>query len=93
MLRHIKDIHSPIDIARMKSEARKLVKGSMSPSVQPSTTPIGADRSSLTTATTGGVGTSAKISFAVAIYPYDAEQDDEFSVSVYVLPLSRQNSR
>ena len=77
----------------MKSEARKLVKGSMSPSVQSSTTPVGADRPSLTTATAGGVGTSAKISYAIAIYPYDAEQDDEFSVNVYVLPLSCRNLR
>jgi hypothetical protein len=34
------------------------------------------------------VPVTAEISYAVAIYPYMAEQEDEFDVVVYVLPIS-----
>ncbi len=145
MLKHIKDIRSPIVVAQQKHAARKAAENSSSatkPSpghnrsqsrptkltvggtpplntasngaawpvpdiLSPSTETkdkmddIGSSLHSRSGATSGSaveegadsslrarveIQTSAEVSYAVAIYPYMAEQEDEFDVVVCVLP-------
>ncbi|KAJ7909385.1 hypothetical protein B0H13DRAFT_1475749, partial [Mycena leptocephala] len=80
MLKHIKDIRSPIAVAHQKHAARKsssipkLTSMTMSgPAVTKSNNGREASKSS---------DSEVTVSYAVAIYPYMAEQGDEFDVVV-----------
>ncbi len=79
MLKHIKDIHSPIVVAQQRHAARKAL-GEKSSKIH-STENNGLRHSQAVSE----AKISVEESFAVAIYPYMAEQDDEFDVTVYVL--------
>jgi bZIP factor len=80
MLKHIKDIRSPIAVAHQKHAARKassipkLMSMAMSdPAVTKANNGREASKSS---------DSEVTVSYAVAIYPYMAEQEDEFDVVV-----------
>ena len=127
MLKHIRDIRSPIAVAQQKQAARtkekeklastavSLSKSSagatskagkfpdvMSPtvsadgnvkereSVGPAESGSGSAGGGANTnghAAHGGAQPLASVSYAIAIYPYTAEQEDEFDVAVWVYPF------
>lgn len=132
MLKHIRDIRSPIAVAQQKQAARSKEKeknsekeralvapplqvksksererggwadGIMSPGAEPPSAGIadfttgGRAGVALNTAdpSHGGVAQPlANVSYAIAIYPYHAEQEDEFDVAVYVVLVSADPSR
>ena len=107
MLKHIKDIRSPIAVAQQKHAARQASVISHETVVtqghqrtastsrnahrppklegQSLATPISSGGSSLHSGWSEGNATltgDQGVSYAVAIYPYMAEQDDEFDVVV-----------
>lgn len=100
MLRHIRDVKSPIAIAEVKAEA-KMQERAKNPASKKAPTPRSDGRKAVVSALPAGtavanaaqpveLGPAADIperirqvkSYAVAIYPYMPERDDEFDVNV-----------
>ncbi|KAJ7872388.1 hypothetical protein B0H13DRAFT_2553738, partial [Mycena leptocephala] len=79
MLKHIKDIRSPIAVAHQKHAARKASSIPLTSMTMSGT--------AITNSNNGGEASKSSdsevtVSYAVAIYPWMAEQEDEFDVVV-----------
>ncbi|KAJ7932903.1 hypothetical protein B0H13DRAFT_1592773 [Mycena leptocephala] len=102
MLKHIKDIRSPIAVAQQKHAARKassIPLTSMSTAVTKSNSgrealkPSESEVTPNTAPEMPPVSSDSLVSYAVAVYPWMAEQEDEFDVDVNDMFIIRSRAR